>query len=466
MDRFIEMGELEVERTVPTPTSTILHRRAERFSPNGCAAGDGRLYPPHPLYFKKALGSRLWDVDGNEFIDFQGAPGPHVLGHGHPEILKAITETIDTEGVFIGQANPKQVELAELFCSVVPGADMVMFCGGGGSDPIFHSVRVSRAITGRSKVLKIEGGFHGWQDGVMASMNPDPEQFGPYDSPITVPSTMGMSHDSIANTVVVHANDEAMLERVVNQEQDNIACMMIEPVMHGVGVMRLNQSYLELARQLCDEHDIVLIFDEMLTGFRHDLGGAQRMFGIIPDLGIFGKAWSNGAGVLSAIAGKREFMSWFTPLGPVRLSGSYGANLMGVTAALSCIKILQRDDGAVYKELFRLGDLMREGIDCAAKRARVKAKCRNFGSIWAVYPFETEFHNYRELVATLHPDLHTTFASALSIWLMNHGIFVAPVTRARAFLSAAHTDEDVEYAVDTIEKFFVEYRGAINALTD
>lgn len=464
MDVFTEMAELKVEREVDTHTSKALFERAERYSPKGCAAGDGRFYPPYPLFFKKALGSRLWDVDGNEYIDFQGAPGPHVLGHGHPEIVQALIETMQTEGVFIGQGHPKQVELAELFCSVVPGADMVMFCGGGGSDPIFHSIRVSRAITGRTKILKLEGGFHGWQDWVMVSMNPKPEDVGSYDAPNPVPSTAGLPQDTVENTVVVHANDEAMLERVVAKEKDNIACMMVEPVMHGIGVLRLKESYLRLMRQLCDEYKIVLIFDEMLTGFRHDLGGAQRLFGILPDLGIFGKAWSNGCGVLSAMTGKREFMSWFTPLGPVRLSGSYGANLMGVTAALTCIRILQRDNGAVYQKLFRHGDMLREGINRAAERVGVKARCHNFGSIWVVYPFDTDVQSYREMVTTIHPEQHAAFASALSTSLMNDGIFVAPITRARAFLSAAHTEDDIDRTVNTIKKFFAEHRGVINAL--
>ena len=255
MDVFKEVAELKLERTVDTRTSKALHERAERHSPKGCAAGDGRFYPPYPIYFQKALGSRLWDVDGNEYIDFQGAPGPHALGHGHPEILQAMIETMQTQGVFIGQSHPKQVELAELFCSLVPCADMVMFCGGGGSDPIFHSVRVSRAYTGRNKVLKLEGGFHGWQDPVLVSMNPRPEQVGPYDSPTPVPSTSGLPQETLANTVLVHANDEAMLERVVAREKDNIACMMVEPVMHGIGVLRLKESYLRLMRQLCDRSE-------------------------------------------------------------------------------------------------------------------------------------------------------------------------------------------------------------------
>jgi glutamate-1-semialdehyde 2,1-aminomutase len=464
MDVFLESPGLEVERTVDTHTSRTLHERAERHSPKGCAAGDGRFYPPYPIYFTKALGARLWDADGHEYIDFQGAPGPHVLGHGHPEILHAMIDSMQTEGIFIGQSHPKQVELAELFCSLVPCADMVMFCGGGGSDPIFHSIRLSRAYTGRSKLLKLEGGFHGWHDSVMVSMNPKPEQLGPYDSPIPVPNSAGISQETIANTIIVHANDEAMLERVVSQEKGNIACMMVEPVMHGVGVLRLTESYLSLMRQLCDEYKIVLIFDEMLTGFRHNIGGAQRMFRIVPDLAIFGKAWTNGAAVLSAIAGKRELMSSFTPLGQVRLSGSYGANLMGVTAALATMKVLRRDDGAVYESLFRLGDLMREGINTAAQRVGVKARCHNFGSVWVVYPFDTDFQNYREMVTIIHPDKHTAFATALSTWLINNGIFVAPITRARAFLSAAHTEEDVERAVTTIESFFGQYKGAINSL--
>ena len=447
----------KVERQLNTSASEKIYRQALRHTSLG-VQGANKFFAPHPIYFKRAQGARLWDVDGNEFIDMAGCLGANILGHAQPEIVEALTDTMRNEGVFIGAPTVKEVELAKIFCEIVPCAEDVYFTGGGGSDPIHFALRGAKALTGRKKIAKHEGSYHGWSDLVSLNVLSQPRTVGNAD-PAPLPETEGISEATISNTVVLSANDEAMTERIVTQHKDDIAAIIVEPIMHTMGVVPLSPSYLKLLRQLCDRYKIVLIFDEVLTGFRHALGGAQQLLGVTPDMAVFGKAMTNGQAITAALAGKKEFMSVFPE--KAKLTGTFIASLVGTTAALKTIEILKRDDGAVHKRLFQLGDFIRDRLNEAARQAGVKVTCRNYGSTWCLYPTDKEINCYRDLLQAVDFDKTAAFGAAYRAWLINNRIY--PMQgRVRAHINTAHTEEDLDKVVDVSRKFFTEFRSVLS----
>jgi glutamate-1-semialdehyde 2,1-aminomutase len=447
----------DVTRTIQSAASEAVYREAVKHSSLG-VQGANKFTGPYPIYFTRGQRARVWDADGNEYIDVASCLGSNILGHAHPELVEALTATLRDEGMFIGNPTVKEVELARVFCEIIPCADEVYFTGGGGSDPIFFAIRGAKALTGRRKILKHEGSYHGWTDPVLMSVLPDPRLAGPAEAPVPVPDSLGIPQDVVDSTLVTTANDEAMLERVVTRHRDEIAAIIVEPVMHSMGVVPLRPGYLRLLRQLCDTHGIVLIFDEILTGFRHDLGGAQRMLGVTPDMAVFGKAMTNGHAIMAALAGRREFMKLFPE--KAKVTGTFIASLFGTTAALKTIEILKRDDGAFYRHVYRLGDMARDGLNRAAREVGVNVRCHSLGSTWCLYPTTADIHNYRDLLAAVDFDRARAFASGYRTWLLNHGIF-SMQGRVRAHLTAAHTEEDVERIVDVSRKFFMEFRSEL-----
>jgi glutamate-1-semialdehyde 2,1-aminomutase len=434
--------------------SEKLHEIARDLSPLG-VHGNGRWYEPFPRYFARAAGARLWDVDGNEYIDLHGGLGPYVLGYNHPEVLAAAIETLTQQGPHLGLPHPGEVQLCREVVDLVPCAEKVALCGGGGSDPCYHAIHLARAYTERKKILKFEGGQNGWSEPLSMSITPSADDAGPYERPNTVASP-GTLPEVVANTVVLPANDAGVLQRYLEREGRNIAAIMVEPVMQGMGCVPLEEGYPQLLRQLCTHYGIVLVFDEIQTGFRHDLGGAQKLLGVTPDLATFGKAMANGF-VISALAGRRDLMSMLQPEGPVHFSGTFNANVLGVNTSLKAIEILKRGDAAIHRRLFERGQLLTDGLNEAIRRSNVKVRVQSFGSVWALYFTDQPVRNYRDLLP-LRSGRPAALRHAYRYHLMRHGIFVNAHTGNRAFLSAAHTDDDVARVVDVTERFFAEHQ--------
>jgi glutamate-1-semialdehyde 2,1-aminomutase len=445
---------IEVDLTVKTENSQRLLQEASKFSPKG-VQGYGRWSEPFPLFFKKAMGARIWDVDDNEYIDYHASFGPAVLGYNEPRVRKAVTDTLENEGVFFAAPHPKEVELTKLFAELIPCAKKTVICGGGGSDPMYNAVRVARAYTGKKKLLKFEGGYHGWHDYVAASVRPDPAQAGPADAPHTVPGSLGSLEEAIQQIVVAPFNQEAAVERIVQREKDKLAAIIVEPVCHAAGCLIVRENFLRFLRDLCNQHGIVLIFDEVITGFRHHPGGVQAIYGITPDLGVFGKAMANGYPI-SALAGKSEIMSLFTPEGPVLLSGTFMGHLLGVTAALKTIEILQ--DGEVHKKLWRLGNRLCQEINKVIEKLDLNARCYNFGSIWCLY-FTRKVENFRDIIKMTAYKKAYPVDQAFRRYLLNHGIYIQPGPTNRAFISAAHTDEDIDRTIEITSEFFTRFQN-------
>lgn len=441
-----------------TQKSDRLFELASDVAPRG-VHGNGRWYEPRPLFFTRAQGARVWDADGHEYIDLHGGLGPCVLGYNHPEVLQAAIETLIEKGPHFGLPHPGEVALSGKLTELIPCAEMVALCGGGGSDPCYHAIRLSRAVTGRRKIIKFEGGQNGWADPLSMSITPDAASVGAYEAPNTVASP-GTLAEVAANTVVLPVNDAGVLERYLEREGNEIAAIIVEPILQGMGCVPLDPGYPQLLRELSSHYGIVLVFDEIQTGFRHDLGGAQKLLGVTPDLATFGKGMANGF-VISALAGRRDMMSMLQPEGPVHFSGTFNANVLGVHVSMKTIEIMERDGGAVHRRLFELGHLLSEGIDKAIRQHGVKARIQSFGSVWALYFSDQPVRNYRDLLP-LRSGRLAQLRRAYREYLIRHGIFINAHAGNRAFLSAAHSEEDVSWIVDTTSHFFSDYRTELS----
>jgi glutamate-1-semialdehyde 2,1-aminomutase len=427
--------------------------RRRRTTLPGGALGSGRYYPPFPIYFEKGFGAKVHDVDGHEYLDYVGSYGAATLGLSHAAVCDAVKAAIEHEGLLVALPHPREVDLARKLCEHIPYADQVTVHAGGGSDAIAHAVRLARAATGRTMLMKFEGGYHGWHDDVAMSARPSPEDAGPYEVPRTVAMSAGIPEDRVRSCVVGHLNDLASTERLIREHRNELAAIIVEPVVHSSGCIRLNVEFLTLLRQMCDDYGIVLVYDEIITGIRHGLGGAGAREGVHPDVAAFGKALGGGF-VISALAGKRELMSMFTPSGPVLYSGTFNANLVAVVAAQATITVMEQEP--VHEHLFHLGDLLCERINEAIERQGVQAICYNYGSIWCLYFGVDRVENYRDII-----DTASTKADALNLsyraHLLSRGILLLPFFTNRGYISYAHTEEDIEMTAEVTEEFLKEH---------
>jgi glutamate-1-semialdehyde 2,1-aminomutase len=454
----VELSGLQLDRQFPTERSEELSRRASKLAPKGVQGG-GRWYEPFPLFIEKAMGARLWDVDGNEFIDYHASYGPAILGYNDPSVRAAVIQTLESQGVLFGAPHAKEVELAEVFSEIVPCAEKTVLCGGGGSDPMYNAVRLARAHTGREKILKFEGSYHGWHDYVSVSVRPDAKQAGERQAPTAVPESAGALQAAVDRVVVAPLNDRPSLETIVDRHRQELAAIIVEPFCHTpCGCVLHQEGILERVRELCNVHGIVLIFDEVVTGFRHDLGGAQAILGIVPDLGVFGKAMANGF-TLGALAGKSEMMSLLGPEGPVLFSGTYNGHLIGVAAALATIG--QLADGEIHKRIRQYGDYLSEEINEVIRSLKLRATCRNIGSIWTVY-FGQPVESFRDIIAIKEEPATQWKDDAFRTALLNAGIYMQPGFANRGFIGGAHTEADIAYTIQRIKRFLEEHRSALS----
>jgi glutamate-1-semialdehyde 2,1-aminomutase len=434
--------------------SAELYELARAVSPGG-VQNAARIDDPHPLYIARAAGARLWDVDDNEYIDLHAGHGPAVLGYNDPEVRDAAIKSLTERGPHFGLGHPGEVHLARQMVELIPGAEMVGLCGGGGSDPCYHAIRLSRAFTGRRKIIRFEGSTHGWAEPLSVSDAPRPDEAGPYEAPNTV-APPGALSEVIGNTIVLPHNDRGVLERRLAREGHDVAALIVEPVVQNLGCVPLDEGFPQFLRQVCDHYGIVLIYDEIQTGFRHDLGGMQKLHGVTADLATFGKAMANGF-IISAITGKRSIMSLFQPVGRVRFSGTFNGHVLGVDAALKMVEILQRGDRAVHRKLFHLGRLASDGLNAAIAQLQIRVRVQAFGSVFALYFTDQPIRNYRDLMP-LRFGKPGELREAYRKYALAHGVYIPRTPGGRCFISAAHTEDDIAKVVDVTVRFLTEYR--------
>jgi glutamate-1-semialdehyde 2,1-aminomutase len=440
--------------TLPYSTrSEEMWQEARKHAPMG-AQGEGKYYAPYPLFIDRAQGSRLWDVDGNEYIDYWNGAGPCVLGHAHPDVNHAVAATLDERGVLFCAPHQREMQLAKRISEVVPSAEMSAF-GCGGSDAVCYAVRTSRLYTQRTKILKFEGSYHGWYDGVLFSITPDLAAAGSDDAPVAVAESLGLPPEAASHITILQYNDEEAVEKLFAAHGQEYACVIVEPVLHGagVGVLEPKPSFLPFLRDICTRYGVVLVFDEILTGFRHDIGGAQRLMNVSPDLTAFGKAMSNGFPIC-ALSGKREFMSHMSPQGRAYFSGTYNGNIMCAVAALKTIELLS--DGSAHRKLWALGKRFADGVNESAQRIGIKVRARHYGSMVTVHFTDRELFNYRDVVRNHDKAKNRAFVD----WVNDHGLYTKPRRVNRFAISTAHSEDDIDRSVAIIERFFVQHKAS------
>jgi glutamate-1-semialdehyde 2,1-aminomutase len=427
--------------------SEQLHERAISALAGGVSSQVRASETPVPLFFQRGAGSRLWDVDGNEYVDFVMGQGPNIFGHSPEFLNEAVREAIGKGVVFAGQ-HEVELEVAETIKRIVPSAELVRF-GSSGSEVTHAAIRLARAHTGRTRFVKFEGQYHGWLDGVLYSVAPNVEAAGAYDAPNAVAGSAGMSPGTADEVIVVPWNDADALEAALVRHSGEIAAIITEPLMCNTNCIAPNAGYLERMRELCDEHGIVLIFDEVITGFRVALGGAQEMTGVTPDLSTYAKAMAGGFPV-AMFCGKQEIMAHLEG-GATLHAGTLNANTVAMSATAAALAELQRNDGEAYRRLYSTGLALMDGLRDAAARAEVPMLIQGPGPLFNTsFTTAPEITDYRSHAAATDAGKFAAFQRAMQ----DRGVRIT--TRGTWMVSTAHTQQDVDRAVSTAEEVLAE----------
>jgi glutamate-1-semialdehyde 2,1-aminomutase len=426
-----------------------LNERAGLVSPGG-VQGEGRGARPYPLFMTRAQGARIRDVDGNEFVDFHSSFGAVLLGHNDRRVNAAARRAMDEHGISFSAANPLEVDLAERLVEMIPSADRVVFSCTG-TEATFHAIRLARAFTGRERILKFEGNYHGWHDYVAWSHHFATEESG---DPVPVAASAGIP-EAIRDLVVVREyNDAAGVRDVLAREGSTIAAVILEPVFHNAGVVLPDPGFLETLREACDASGTLLIFDEIITGFRHAPGGAQERFNVTPDLATLGKALGNGFPI-SALCGRGDIMDRLGPKGDVLFAGTFAGHTLDVAVALEVTRIVR--EGAIHARLARLGERLTSGIQAAIEETGAQVQVRESAGVWTMYFTAAPIRKFRDF-ARFAMDKDHPIQRAYRGWLLERGIYVHPHYMIRGFLTGAHTEEDVDRLVEATASFLREYR--------
>jgi glutamate-1-semialdehyde 2,1-aminomutase len=395
---------------------------------------------PHPLYFDRGQGSALWDVDGNKYIDFALGYGPLILGHAPLVVRDALHAQID-RGMTFGAQHALEIEAAELLVAAVPGAEQAIFSSTG-SEAVAAAIRVARGATGRPLILKFEGHYHGWFDGTFVSTAYDPDRSGPPAHPAVVPQTAGMAPSSNADTIVAPWNDLKATADLLDEHRGQVAAVLLEPLAVNGGVIPADPGLLEGLRALTSKHGTILIFDEVITGFRLALGGAQEYYGVTADLAVFAKAIAGGV-AFSAVTGSRELLRTVSE-GRVVHNGTFNGNPLAAAAAVATMRHLAETRGEVYPRLNALGARLASGLSAASPDLRV----RQVGPILNGAIGEPPGVRSVRDRAGRDAAAYERFVEGL----LHRGIHTTP--RGLWYLSTAHTEADVDRAIEAAKAVF------------
>ena len=453
----VSPSDLIEDWPVPHAKSASQFERARRLVPGG-VMGEGRSADPYPLYMTKALGSRMWDMDGNEYLDYHCAFGAVLLGHNDPRLRRVIEKTLDGHGIAFSAADLLESELAERIVGLVPSAERVVFCCTG-SEATYHAIRLARARTERSLILKFEGNYHGWHDYVQWSVHFDPALAGPTGDPVPVFESAGMMPGAERCIVTCGYNDTEALRAVFHRHGRDLAAVIMEPIYFNAGVVMPEPGFVEEVRDLCTRNHSILIFDEAITGFRVGLGGAQQVNGVTPDITTMGKAIANGMPI-SAIAGRAEIMDGYAPVGRTFFSGTFYGHVLNVAVANGCVRILEEEPP--YARLDALAQRLRYGIAAAIEETGVAATIKQFASVWALYFTKNPIRSYRDTAGFAQLKNYPMHA-AYQRWMLTKGIYIHPHFFIRGYLNGAHTEDDVERTISATRDFFIMHRAMLVA---
>jgi glutamate-1-semialdehyde 2,1-aminomutase len=421
--------------TLVTPNAThSLLAEAALYAPGGVNTSQRVIDPM--ICVRRSEGAYIEDVEGRRYLDYHAAFGPFILGHCHPAVVDAVAEAIRHNDLYGVGVTETEVELARTICAHVPSAEQVLLCNSG-SEATFHAIRLARAATGRRHVVKFQGCYHGFHDYVLRNVISTPDMLGKVDA-----LSAGMLPEAISSTLVCRFNDLEDVRSTVAAHAEQVAAVILEPVPHNVGCILPDPEFLRGLRELCDREGIVLIFDEVITGFRHHIGGYQAVCGVTPDLTTMAKGMANGFPI-AAVAGRRSLMERFNtaPGGDVFFSGTYNGHTVGVVAALATLRVLQEQP--VHEHIFRLGQRLRDGLQEVADAQGVEATAAGFGSVFLLYFMSGPIRSFEDVLrndAALFVDYRRE--------MIRRGIFELPTNLKRSHVSFSHTDEDVERTLE------------------
>ncbi len=417
--------------------SRELYERACKVLAGGVSSEFRKFSYPHPLFYTHGTGSHVFDVDGNAYLDFTLSQGPLILGHSPPAVLAAVAAASERGQLFGGQ-HLAELDLAETIQRLIPCAELLRFCLDG-SEAVHTALRLARAHTGRPRFLRFEGHYHGWLDNVAFGLTAaDEAALGPRTQPTPQPWTAGLPERVFEEAFVLPWNDLALVEQLLAAHHQQVAAIILEPIMCNSSCIEPRPGYLAGLRQLCDQYGIVLIFDEVITGFRVALGGAQTHYDVTPDLTIFAKAVANGY-PLSVLAGKRSVMQ-LLERGTVIHAGTMNSGVPGVAAAQATLAILERDH--VHDRLHALGQRLMAGLRAAARASGHQLLVQGPGPMFhAGFTAASAVSDYRDTFAYNRAS-NTTFLQGL------HDRGIRVIGRGLWYLSAAHTAEEIDFAVD------------------
>jgi glutamate-1-semialdehyde 2,1-aminomutase len=423
-----------------TEQSRHLYERAARILiDGGSSPSRGPVnYGEYPIFMQRAQGSRLYDVDGNEYIDWMMGFGALPLGHADPDVTRAISEAAAT-GAHFATATEIEIEVAELLQKVIPNAEAVRFANTG-TEAVMAVIRLARGYTGRPKILKFEGHYHGWYDDVLAASNPLPPGAAELDSPaVTMADSAGLNRHALDDTIVAPWNDLPALERAITQHSGEIAAVITEGVMANMGVIPPAPGYLEALQKLCRQNEILFVLDETVTGFRIALGGCQEYYKLSPDIVTFGKALGCGLPV-AAFAGRLDVMRALAG-GSVLHYGTHNASRIGLHAARASLSKLMHDHGAAFRHIWGLADRFARGMSELFRRNGTSAIIQRVGPMFQImFTDKPCIRDYREYCRYVDRKKYQQFS-----WkLFEHGIYTSPAATLHSIVTVAHNEEDVE----------------------
>jgi len=407
------------------------HRRSSRTLAGGVSSGMRRAAKPYPLFFDRGTGSRVVDVDGNSYLDYGLAWGPLILGHSHPAVVEAIQHQAALALTF-GAQHDLEFEVSELLNRTIPCADLVCYANSG-TEIVQVALRLARAITGKTKFLKFEGHYHGWSDEALVAYHP------PQGDSLEKPSAVGAGQLPHNHVIVAEWNNREQVQRIFSERAAELSAIICEPLLSNSGCIPPAPGFLEFLRDITQRHGVVLIFDEVITGFRVDLGGAQGRWGVIPDLATYAKAVGGGV-PLSVLAGRSQFMQKIAN-GEVIHAGTLNGNPLALAAARATIGVLSADD--VYPSMRAKAARLRAGIEGAMKDAGIPIVTSGDGPVFQISFMSEPAGNYRDTLRA-RTDLYADFAMGL----LDLGVLTLP--DGRWYVSAVHTDEDIDRTLDAV----------------
>ncbi|HUF81518.1 MAG TPA: glutamate-1-semialdehyde 2,1-aminomutase [Burkholderiales bacterium] len=392
-----------------------------------------------PPFILRGKGAQLWDVDGRAYVDYVGSWGPLILGHAHPDVVKAVQQAAE-RGLSFGAPTGQEIEMAELLCRLVPSLEQVRLVSSG-TEATMSAIRLARGYTGRSTIVKFEGCYHGHADALLVKAGSGALTFGR-------PSSAGVPEDTAALTLVLEYNNATALEQVFQQQGDGIAAVIVEPVAGNMNLVAPRPGFLETLRACCTRHGAVLIFDEVMTGFRVALGGAQALYGVKPDLTTLGKVIGGGMPV-GAFGGRRDIMQCVAPLGPVYQAGTLSGNPVAVAAGLATLKVVQ--SAGFYEKLEKTTRALCEGLVQCAREHDIGFSVTSIGGMFGLFFRETAPAGYAEVLQCDAEKFSPFFHGMLA-----EGIYLAPSAYEAGFVSAAHGAAEIGRTLEAARKVFAQ----------